>query len=81
MMFGGGMFLGLIFLVLFLVLIGGLIVGGIWLVGRGVGAGGLNLGPRMGASTEDPLEILRRRYARGEITSEEYQSMREDLMV
>ena len=79
-MFGGGMFLGLIFLVLFLVLIGGLIVGGIWLVGRGSGTEGLNLGSRTGTATEDALEILRRRYARGEITREEYQSMREDLM-
>ena len=81
MMFGGGMFLGLIFLVLFLVLIGGLLVGGVWLVGRGVRTGGLSLGPRAEATAEDPLEILRRRYARGEITREEYQSMREDLMV
>lgn len=44
MIFGGGMSLGLIFLVLFVVPIGGLLVGGIWLVGRGVGAGGLNSG-------------------------------------
>ncbi|WP_406616476.1 SHOCT domain-containing protein [Candidatus Caldatribacterium sp.] len=29
---------------------------------------------------EDPLEILKRRYARGEITREEYERMREDLM-
>lgn len=28
---------------------------------------------------EDPLEILKRRYARGEITREEYERMREDL--
>ncbi|MFQ5814432.1 MAG: SHOCT domain-containing protein [Anaerolineae bacterium] len=81
MMFGGGMFLGLIFLILFLVLIGGLIVGAIWLVSRSTGSSGLNLGQRTETSTEDPLDILRRRYARGEITREEYQSMREDLMV
>lgn len=28
---------------------------------------------------EDPLEILKRRYAPGEITREEYERMREDL--
>ncbi len=80
MMFGGGMFLGLIFLILFLLLIGGLIVGAIWLVSRGVGSDGFNFGQPSGRSTEDPMEILRRRYARGEITQEEYEAMREDLL-
>jgi putative membrane protein len=28
---------------------------------------------------EDPIEILKRRYARGEITKEEYERMREEL--
>jgi putative membrane protein len=32
------------------------------------------------AAADDPLEILRRRYARGEITREEFQSMRDDLI-
>lgn len=79
MMFGGGMFIGLIVLVLFLVLIGGLIVGGIWLVSRGTGSGGLNFGQGTESSREGPLDILKQRYARGEITREEYESMREDL--
>lgn len=30
-------------------------------------------------SEEDALEILRRRYARGEITREEFNTMREDI--
>ena len=79
MMFGGGMFIGLIVLVLFLVLIGALVVGGIWLVSRETGSGGLNFGQGSEPSPEDPLEILKQRYARGEITREEYESMREDL--
>lgn len=33
----------------------------------------------LGFREEDPLEILKRRYARGEITREEYERMREDL--
>jgi putative membrane protein len=32
-----------------------------------------------GPPTESPLDILDRRYARGEITREQYQQMREDL--
>lgn len=79
MMFGGGMFIGLTVLVLFLVLIGGLIVGGIWLVSRGTGPSGLNFGQGTEPPREDPLDILKQRYARGEITREEYESMREDL--
>lgn len=80
MMLGGGMFLGWIFLLLFLVLIGGVIGGGIWLLNRDEGAGPAQMQQRPAASSEDPLEILRRRYARGEITREEFYSMREDLI-
>ena len=29
---------------------------------------------------QDPLEILKRRYARGEITREEYETMKEDIL-
>lgn len=29
---------------------------------------------------EDPLEIVRRRYAKGEITRDEYEQMRKDLI-
>lgn len=78
-MMGGGMFIGLIVTVLFLVLIGCAIIGGIWLIGRGSGTGALSFGRGTGSSHEDPLDILRQRYARGEITREEYQSLGEDL--
>ena len=78
MMLGGGLFLGLIFLILLIVVIVGLVVGGVWLVGRG---GMSNSSQRTGTSPlEEPLEILRRRYAGGEISREEYESIRQDLM-
>ncbi|MFO7638206.1 MAG: SHOCT domain-containing protein [bacterium] len=36
--------------------------------------------PRGGAHTDpDALEILRRRYARGEVTREQYEQMKRDL--
>jgi putative membrane protein len=66
------LFLGL----LFLLLIGGLIAGGIWLASRPPNAGGRGRGPE---PPEDPLDILRRRYARGEITKEQFEAMRQDL--
>jgi len=36
---------------------------------------------RSGHKIETPLEILRRRYARGEITKEEYERMKRDLEI
>ena len=78
MMLGGGMLIGLIFLILLIVVIVALVIGGIRLFDRG---GRLDSSPRReSAPGQEPLEILRRRYARGEISREEYESMRQDLM-
>ena len=80
MMGGSGWLVLLVILFLFLLLMGGLIAGVVWLVQRGpggVGRGGPEVERR---SEEDALEILRRRYARGEISREEFESMREDIL-
>jgi putative membrane protein len=64
-----GMVAGLLFLVV-------LVAGAVWLIqalARGGGAG------PMVSSGETPLEILKRRYAKGEITKEQYDDMRRDL--
>jgi putative membrane protein len=36
--------------------------------------------PLVSGGGEDPLEILKRRYARGEIAKEEYEQVRKDLL-
>jgi putative membrane protein len=79
MMMGGvGWLTVLIVLILFLLLIGGAVAAVIWFARQGSSGG--STGQRQGPRTEDePLEILRRRYARGEIDREEFERMREEL--
>ena len=72
--FGG---FGFIFMALFWIVV---IAGGIWLLS--------NLFPKNNASpsgdagddgSESAVDILKQRYARGELTKEEYEAMRYDL--
>ena len=63
----GGMFMGMIFLIV-------LIVAAIWFFTRG--AGNRNYGQ---AQRETPLDILKKRYARGEIAKDEFDRSRKDL--
>lgn len=69
--FGG---LGFVFMAIFWIVI---IAAAVWLLG--------NLFPRQdaarpsGNATADAIEILKRRYARGELTKEAFEEMRHDL--
>jgi putative membrane protein len=57
-----------------------IIVGAIWLVqslARGGGPIGTGAPPR--ESLESPLDILKRRYAKGELTKEQFEEMKRDL--
>ena len=69
--FGG---LGILFMLIFWVVVIGL---GVWLLA--------NLFPKISTNTspqnapDSPVEILKRRYARGEISREEYERMRQEL--
>ena len=77
MMMGGGWLIGLLVLLLFVLLIGGAGVAILWFArdGSARGSGTMYQARR----EEDALEILRRRYARGEITREEFERMREEV--
>ena len=64
----GGLVMMLMMLVFWGLVIAGLVVGLRWLLGQG----------RAG-SRDDALEILRQRYARGEIDKQEFDARRHDL--
>ena len=78
MMDGGMMWLGLLMMVFGLLIFAGIILFAIWAVTRltsserGRSSGSAN-------SAEDPLVILQRRYARGEIGRDDYERIRSDL--
>ena len=69
--------IGIIFMVLFW---GGLIFGGVWLV-KSLFAPGQN-NQRGPAAPRQPSarELLDQRYARGEITRDQYETMKQDLV-
>jgi putative membrane protein len=73
MMTGGGYLLWFLLLLLFLLLAGAGVAVAVWFSQRGPGSRHVPPGEK------EALEILRQRYARGEISREEYLSMREDL--
>ena len=70
-MMGGGMMAGmgawmLLWAAVGLVLLGAVVAAAVWLVRRAVE-------PSVGAHDQDPAQILRRRYAAGEIDDGEYE--------
>jgi putative membrane protein len=68
----GGMWLAGLF---WLLVIGGGIALVVWAILRGTGSGG----SRDGGQADRSLDILRERYARGEIDESEYREMRRTL--
>lgn len=68
---GGG-----IFMLLFWGLI---VVGAVLLIRWLMGAGRVSGGVQPAAGLQSPLEILKKRYAQGEINREQYESMKRDL--
>ncbi|MDT8386529.1 MAG: SHOCT domain-containing protein [Thiogranum sp.] len=71
----GGMVFGGFFMWIFWLLVVILTFAAIWYLATNTSGGRRSSGP----PEEDALEILRKRYARGEIGSEEYQQRRQEL--
>ncbi len=71
--FGG---IGLILMILFW---GGLTLGGVWLVKTFFTGGQQSRAGDMTPKQASPREILDQRYARGEISREEYEQIKSDL--
>jgi len=63
----GGMFMGMILLIV-------LVAAAVWWFTKGAGAKGHGRLPG-----ETPLDILKRRYAAGELTKEQFDAMKKDL--
>ncbi len=77
-MMGGYWFIWPFFMMLFWIV---LIPGAIILIARGFAGGSRPVGPGRQGTGDRALEILRERYARGEITKEQFDQMRGDLGV
>lgn len=75
MMGGTWGWIGGIFMILFWVLI---VVGIVFFIRSFMTSRKIDKGPSF-SSAESPLDILQKRYARGEINKEEYQSIKNDL--
>lgn len=69
-------FWGILTMMIFMLLFWGAIVGGLVLLVRWLMA---ERPARVGGEEDRALAVLRERYARGEITREQYQEMRRDL--
>ncbi len=67
------MIIGMTFMVLFW---GGIIALIVWLIWRFTGRRGYSAGY---AGRRDPIDIARERYARGEITKEQFEQIKKDL--
>jgi putative membrane protein len=75
---GGMMWFFLLMNVFGLLVFVGIILVAVWAIPRLVGSDRLRASGAS-SSPDDPLTILQRRYAKGEITREEYERIRSDL--
>lgn len=73
----GGMMFGfpgaLLMVAGWVLIVGALLVGAIWLARQA------NVDGAVSRETESPLDILKKRYAKGEVTKEEFDAIKKDL--
>jgi putative membrane protein len=80
MMTGIGMGFGGVGLILMLLFWGGLIFGGVWLVKTIFTSGRQSPSGASSQALTSPRDILDQRYARGEVSKEEYNQIKTDLI-
>ncbi|MDZ7705497.1 MAG: SHOCT domain-containing protein [Trueperaceae bacterium] len=73
---GWGMGFGLLWIILLLVIV---VLLGVWLVQRANQRDGAAGGSEEAGEKDDPLEIAKRRYAKGEIDQEEFERLKREL--
>ena len=71
---GGG-----VFTVLFHLLFWALLIAGVYFLIRWVTTNATQAGNAKGETSNQPLEIIKHRYAKGQITREEYEQLKQDL--
>lgn len=75
---GGMMWFGIVMMLFGLLVFAGIILLAVWAIAR-LARNERQTSNTPSGSSEDAITILQRRYARGEITREEYERIRSDL--
>ncbi|MEK7817264.1 MAG: SHOCT domain-containing protein [Actinomycetota bacterium] len=76
---GAGTFGGILMMVFWVAVIIGIVLLIVWLVRQTQPGGGVGPAHHMPPHGETPLEILKKRYARGEIDKAEFEEKKKDL--
>jgi putative membrane protein len=80
--YGAGLgfgFGGLLMMLGWVLLVVGLVVVAAWAIGKVGNSGPASTGDAPRAASSDAVEVLRLRFARGEMTAEEYQAAKQTL--
>jgi putative membrane protein len=76
---GGGILAGFVLLIVFVLVVIGIVLGVIWIVRQNAGFSMNRTSYSAHTPQNDALEILKRRYASGEITKDQYEEKKKDI--